>query len=494
LQPADIAVTLRRRAPWEAMDLGLAMLQRWWRLCYVPHLIVGALVVAVAWTLGWWLARPWVAILFVWWMKPLYDRVVLHVLSRAVFGELQSPREVLTRRSGEWLGAGLLPYLLLRWWPDMARSFNLPVRQLEGQSGAAGRERRTVLGRRASSYAVWLTVACANFELVLYWSFERFTQIFLPAKAFEGRSLSDIFATGELFSQGDLLAYAAAVLLLEPFYVAAGFALYLNRRTLLEGWDVEVALRRIAESRARAPAAALAAMLLAAFVFAGLAAPPAHAQEKDPRHEIAEVMKAPEFPHSVQTTRWERRDTTLPEPRGSDNERSERDGIFNLGRGLAQVAQVVFWAAAIAVLAYALWWVARMLPQASGAAPEPYRPPASLFGMELAPDKLPADVAAAALDLARAGRLREALSLLYRGALSDLVHRRGVELLSSHTEAEVLGLAQKALPTQGGFYMETLVKAWRLSAYAKRDPSGTDVERLASDYRAFAASDRVVAP
>jgi hypothetical protein len=30
MQPANIAVALRRRSSWEAMDLGLAMLQRWW--------------------------------------------------------------------------------------------------------------------------------------------------------------------------------------------------------------------------------------------------------------------------------------------------------------------------------------------------------------------------------------------------------------------------------------------------------------------------------
>ncbi len=486
MQPADIAVTLRRRTPWEAMDLGLAMLQRWWRLCYAPHLIVGVLVVTGAWALGWWLERPWLAILLVWWMKPLYDRLVLHVLSRAVFGEMQSTREVLTRRAGEWLGAGLLPYLLFRWWPDMARSFNLPVRQLEGQTGAAGRERRTVLGRRASSYAVWLTVVCLNFELVLYWSLERFTQIFLPAKAFEGRSLADIFATGELFSQADLVAYAAAVLLLEPFYVAAGFALYLNRRTLLEGWDVEVALRRIAESRAKAPAAAVAVLM--ACVALLVAAPPAAAQEKSPKQEIAEVLKAPEFPHQRDTTRWQRRDPGEPdrEPEGRAARESNGDSGFSLGGALAQVAQVLFWVLAIGALGYALWWAARMLPRSRGAASEAYRPPASLFGMELAPDKLPADIAAAALELARAGRLREALGLLYRGALSDLVHRRGVELLSSHTEAEVLGLAQQALPTQGGWYMDNLVKAWRLSAYARRDPSATDVERLANEYRGFA--------
>ena len=39
-------------------------------------------------------------------------------------------------------------------------------------------------------------------------------------------------------------AYAMAILFLEPFYVAAGFAMYLNRRAQLEAWDIEQELRR----------------------------------------------------------------------------------------------------------------------------------------------------------------------------------------------------------------------------------------------------------
>ena len=39
-------------------------------------------------------------------------------------------------------------------------------------------------------------------------------------------------------------AYALAVLFLEPYYVAAGFAMYLNRRAELEAWDIEQEFRR----------------------------------------------------------------------------------------------------------------------------------------------------------------------------------------------------------------------------------------------------------
>jgi hypothetical protein len=481
VQPADIAVALRRRSPWEAMDLGLAMLQRWWRTVYFPHLVVGGLVALVATGLAWTLEKPWVALALVWWLKPLYDRVVLHVLSRAVFGEVLAPRAVLGG-AREWLGTGLFGALTFGRF-DTTRSFNLPVRQLEGQRGGGGRSRKQLLGRRVSGYAVWLTVVCLHFEAVLYWSLQRLAQLFLPATALDGREFFEALSSGDVLSYGDLLAYAAAVLALEPFYVAAGFALYLNRRTALEGWDIEVALRQIAQRHA--PAAAVALLVL---VFMIAPVSPSYAADKNPREEIAEVLKAPEFPHYRETQRWEPRD-----PRPAKDSRDERaasgegDWLGAIGYALAKSAQVLFWALAACALAYALWWAARMLPRSRAPAAAPYRTPASLFGMELAPEKLPSDVAAAALALARAGRVREALGLLYRGALSDLVHRRGVELLASHTEAEALAVACTKLNVPGGLYLETLVKAWRESAYARRNPAPRELERLAQDYRSFAA-------
>jgi hypothetical protein len=100
--------------------------------------------------------------------------------------------------------------------------------------------------------------------------------------------------------------------------------------------------------------------------------------------------------------------------------------------------------------------------------------------MDLSPDKLPPDVAAAAAGLAGEGRLREALSLLYRGALTELVHKRGVQLLPSHTEGEAVRLA-------GMPYFAGLVDVWRACAYGRRPLSATRVEELAAGYKeAFA--------
>jgi hypothetical protein len=474
VQAADIAIGLRRRSPWEAMDLGLTMLQRWWRQVYVPHLLFALPVMALALGGAWWLERAWFALVVIWWMKPAYDRVVLHVLSRAVFGELPTTRAVFGAAK-QWLRTGLFSALLFRLWPDTTRSFSLPVRQLEGQSGRAGRERRAVLGRRVGSYATWLTLTCLMIEIfVLMSSFGLITELFLPAKAGEGRGLFELMFgdaedTGSVFGFDDAFAYAAAVLLLEPFYVAAGFGLYLNRRTLLEGWDIEVALRRIAAKHA----AALFLVLFMGMDF--LSAGPAHSQEKDPKQEIAEVLKAKEFGYYRDVKRWQSH-----EQQGREPKRWNLSWLRGVGYALAKAAEVLMWLGAGALIAYALWWASRMLPRFRGPPPEPYRPPAALFGMDLAPENLPPDVAAAAAALARDGKLREALGLLYRGALSELVHKRGVQLLVSHTEGEAVRLAKVA-------YFGALVDAWQQCAYASRMPQAKDVERLAADYRgAFA--------
>jgi hypothetical protein len=471
VQLAEIAISLRRRSPWEAMDLGLTMLQRWWRQVYLPHLLVAVPLMAAAIAIGWAFERAWVAILIVWWLKPLLDRVVLHVLSRAVFGELQSTRAVL-RAAREWLGTGLLMALTFRRF-DAARAFNLPVRQLEGQAGRAARERRAVLGRRVGAYATLLTLVCFALEVIVLWTtFGLLAEIFLPAKADQGKSILEVLFgdtdnAAAVFTFEDAFAYPLAVLILEPFYVAAGFALYLNRRTLLEGWDIEVALRRIAQRHAAA------LLFLCCALFAFVMPRDAQAQEKDPKTEIHEVLKAKEFGYYREVKRWE---SIL---RGEDSG-TDLTWLQAIAYALAKIGEIALWVGAGALIAYALWWASRMVPRAGAPAPEPYQPPAALFGMDLAPEKLPPDVPAAAAALAREGRLREALGLLYRGALSELVHRRGVQLLASHTEGEAVRLAR--LP-----YFEVLVDAWQRCAYARRMPASAEVEQLAAGYgKAFA--------
>jgi len=489
MQLDSVAVALRPRSAWEAIDLGVGMLQRWWRSLYAATLAVYVPVAALCVALGWATDRVWVALAALWWLKPVYDRVALHVLSRAVFGEALGVRRTLAEARA-WLATGL-PWALTFGRIDSARSFHLPLVQLEGQRGRAARERRALLGRRVHGYAVWLTLVCLLFTVVMIWSFDMAGQLLLPATAREGESLGDaIFAgaeVGSVFDYVDLAVVALAVLVVEPLYVAAGFALYLNRRTLLEGWDLEVALRRMAARREpRAPAAAGVAVALAAALLVGLAAPPsawaqARADAKDPAREIAEVLKAPEFPHDRQAKRWRWRSPDLPE---SKQPLFDLSWLQGLGYALAKASEVALWIAAAVLVALALWWASRLLPREGGAARAAYRAPAALFGMALAPETLPADLPGAVRALLAAGRVREALALLYRGTLSGLVHGEGVPLRASDTEGEALERVRaRAEPDLARDFAE-LVALWQAAAYARRLPSPAEVERLAGAYAA----------
>jgi hypothetical protein len=450
------------------------MLQRWWRPVYAAHALVLVPVAFVVITLGWAFDALWAAMLALWWLEPLYDRVVLHILSRAVFGEVSSAFSVL----GAWRSwsSGLLAALTYD-RIDMARSFNLPVRQLEGQRGREARQRRRLLGRRARGQAVWLTLVWVHFEGALLWSAAAMTTLVLPAQLERSpgadEPLGGLLEMLQGASLEDALVYAAVILFLEPFYVAAGFGLYLNRRTVLEGWDIEVALRRIAE---RHGAAVLTLICLVFPVLLVFWPQPAAAQEKNPGQEIAEVLKGREFGYFRDTMRWQPRDP----PKPTQAKKADLTPWHAIGYALARATEVFLWGAAAAALGYALWWLARRLPRAAAPGRQAYRAPPALFGLELAADKLPADVPAAAAALAGEGKLREALSLLYRGALSELVHKRGVELAASHTEGEAVRMA-------GMPFFSQLVDAWARCAYAQRFPSRQEVEALAETYReAFA--------
>jgi hypothetical protein len=111
-------------------------------------------------------------------------------------------------------------------------------------------------------------------------------------------------------------------------------------------------------------------------------------------------------------------------------------------------------------------------------------PPTQLFGLAISPDSLPRDVAAAALAAAHRGQLREALSLLYRGALSHLVHQRGLRIGSGATEGDVMSLARRLLPAATAGYFDRLLPAWVDLAYAHRIAEHAQVERLCREYAA----------
>ena len=104
--------------------------------------------------------------------------------------------------------------------------------------------------------------------------------------------------------------------------------------------------------------------------------------------------------------------------------------------------------------------------------------------LDVRPESLPDDVGAAAWALWQAGQVPAALSLLYRGALSRLIHRHHVPITASATEGECLDLARPRLETGALRYVTQVVRAWEASIYGGRTLSAAMGEVLCTGFAA----------
>src|SRR5690606_26860062 len=129
-------VELRPRSPWEAMELGVALVRRHARAVWRPWALVTLPVFALLNAAAWAMDAMWLAALAMWWLLPLFDRIVLVVLSRAVFGPAPGVREVLVAQRR--LGTGGTPARLA--WARLSpwRCIVMPVELLEGGDSVAG--------------------------------------------------------------------------------------------------------------------------------------------------------------------------------------------------------------------------------------------------------------------------------------------------------------------------------------------------------------------
>jgi len=102
--------------------------------------------------------------------------------------------------------------------------------------------------------------------------------------------------------------------------------------------------------------------------------------------------------------------------------------------------------------------------------------------VDIRPESLPTDIGAAVRELWLAGEHRAALSLLYRGALSRLVHSYQVAIGDASTEGDCVRLARAALPPPRGDFVTALVDAWQLAVYGGRPLAAEHVLRLCADF------------
>jgi hypothetical protein len=224
----------------EAADLGARLCQSAAGSVYRSYGLVAAPVIALA--LASYEIASWLPPLVLWCAKPWLDRTILFVLSRAAFGQTTTPSDVWKAQRQVWWSQLLFTWTVRRL--SLWRSFTQPVYQLEGLSvGKAGARVRQIRRRNIGS-ALMMTHAFSVSETALTLALA--SLVFWLAPSGEASGALDLFTSGlpAFLSLTLFVAYAIAVVFLEPFYVAAGFAMYLNRRAELEAWDIEQEFRR----------------------------------------------------------------------------------------------------------------------------------------------------------------------------------------------------------------------------------------------------------
>lgn len=496
----DITANIRLRSPWEAVDLGFALVQHNARWIFPAWTLLLATFALLAWLLVPEEYRNF-APLVVWWCKPLYDRVLLHILSHQMFNQRLSTAEIFSAIPGLVRKTGLLSALTWRRF-SLSRGFNLPIWQLEQLRGKPRSERQDLLHMQTHSQAVWLTIACLHLEGAVIFSLYALIVILDPTDGAWNRILSGFTDTFDRDAQywGNLiylLLYTLTVWVVEPLYLAASFSLYLNRRTQLEAWDIELAFRNLGERLEKLARAPLALLLAAGLALAVTLLPPtpAHAGDatpaeylsperlppEDSAHSISEVMQVEELA-SVHT-----RKVWLPRKNDKLDEDDPAEWVQSLQVLFAGLMKSLLWVAVIVLALIAFVYRKRILALLKPARrkPVPAAPPDILFGMDIRPESLPTDIAAACRRLWENGQPREALSLLYRGALMRLTRHDHLPVLASHTEGDILQLARQHLGAERMAWLSAATHAWQEIAYAHRPPAAALAESLFSGWSGF---------
>ena len=485
-----ITVVVRPRNPWEAIDLGVIMARAWWGPLFKSWLAVSLPVFALLQVALYDYAI--VSMLLMWWLKPIWERALLHILSQAFFGEVPSLKQTLRAFPALAFRQGFASLSYRRF--SLTRSMDLPVIQLENLKGSERSKRLAVLHRSSTQGASWLTIVGVHIESFLFLAALVLVYQLVPDEA--GISGMEFVAGDEPWLQllQNSVAYAC-MSVVAPFYVACGFSLYINRRTLLEGWDIEIAFRRLL-GRVRSQLAGHLAALFAVCMMlsGGLYTEQVVAQERgEPfdrqtaRTAIEQILAGEQFHQQevIRTPKW-------LEGRRSESDQSETPPIQSSGKQeltvwLARGFEVLLWAVAFALLAVFAYKYRSWLTQFGAGRKPVFLPqeaqPKTLFGLEVGSESLPDDIIASVNELWRQQYYREVMSLLYRAALAYLMERHGLRFHPGHTEEECMRLvASRTSPELSQYFCE-LTRHWQRMAYAHQAPSKETVGMLCRRWR-----------
>ncbi len=514
MQLDQITARIAPRSAWQAMDLGVRLYQHWALTLTRLYLLISLPILAVLLVLA---GKQYCvhALVLFWWLKPVWERPLLEFCAQALFSRTPSIAHILRTLPRHTL-RGLAPWLLLRRL-DPARSFHMPVTQLEQQSGDSYRQRTRVLGMGQNDHSGSLTFILLGFESMVTMGFIALLATMLPNQYYL-QDFDWLFEQEGLFIWVSIGCYYLATCIITPLYVCCGFALYLNKRTWLEGWDLEVGLRQIGQRRARLRQTIMTLLLLLIIPVLGMS--PSSSvwantdsiamqpeTEQDPQQQATEILAGPDFTPLEIKDSWRFKDLfdDSPEEQLDDEERDWLEAFFKWLKDwldensdtdqdseadpplelptMAEVLRFLLWLLVIAVIIWLATKIQALRPRVRN------RDTTALThthvaGLDIRPESLPDDIVSHVLDALRQGDPRQALSLLYRASLSRLLPQLASAIEPGCTEYECLRQlrAQPDMPASQTDYLAQLTHAWISTAWAHRPVDAQQIERMARQW------------
>ena len=447
-----------------------------------------------------------------WWLEPVADGPILRIISRRLFGEAADARAAI--RATPALAWQNRLFLLTPYRFHFARSVALPVTQLEGLRGHERKTRGKVLNLKIFNYGTGVTMAYQHLVLSICLGILLLVFAMVPTAYQDTLGLAWFdLVSNESSRAGNVLSlvvFYIAQSVLQPWFVGAGFGLYINCRTQLEAWDIEVAFRRMVQRRAGQLAAGSA--LVIALALSALAPTASQAQETqsediqeiaipgsriegywgagdvDPAVESVYENPLLDTERTVET--WQRLDTPEPEIDDSVSDSTLFGWLHQLSRAVSVFIEFGLWIFIGFLLFLVFALRDRWLPYMGfGHSQRRNTPRVFIGGEEVTAASLPDDISGAALRLWQTGDKRAALSLLYRGSVFAAVTQHGVRLPPSATEGDCLdAVVRHATDTQSEFF-QRIVRAWVTCAYGFRAPPDQVVLPLCAEWSSHYGKD-----
>lgn len=481
------------RSGWQAIDLGFLMARDWWRPLFTMTALPATLLLLPLLLIFW--ESPLWTVFIVWWLKPFWERLPLYFASRRVFAEEPSEWDILRQASsifrGDWL-----PWLL---WRRLSfyRAFDAPVTVLEALKSKARSQRLKVLHGKHTDIALANQLVCFCCEVILALGLLTGLLFFIPDSL--GLEIYDSFEKLTLTGAWIItLCYFAAMILIMPFHCMAGFALYLNRRIELEAWDIEITFRNLSQRKKQSGSSLVASILIPVVIALALVAQPSPAlattthNNESAKQLIAEVLKGEDFGREEVVEKWrfinwvEQNEDKIPEWFIDLIEWWESNFEFD-DPTESTLNTTAFWLKVLLVglficlLAY-LFYRFRAPLKKFGSSQSREAAPEILFGLDLRPESLPEDVPDQVIKLWQANQPREALGLLYRASLSQLIQQHSLAFKASHTEAECAALVQSYGIQSLSYYFSKLTQVWRRLAYGHELPDLSALQNLCENW------------